>query len=352
MVWGHKTNTVSMIFGFKKDVLHPLKMWAYDFQIKYFGAWRFFMKQMKSQEKAMMKSHYIINCEQRILTPCIVHTCNGFTWSGGLADRLKGIVSAYEWCKRHDRPFKINFCEPFNLQDYLVPNEYDWLPNDVSYEGRNVHPIICLMEPRTGKYLADKWNDIFDKWMGKETQDMSMQYHIYTNVYCSDCNFSHLFNTLFKPCDRLQKELAHHFDLIGEKYISISFRFTTLLGDFTDCTGSPLDTDRKEKLILDSLNAIVEISHKAPKHDMILVTADSQTFLNRIKYPDVYVVPGELGHIDYDHSDDVNMKTFLDFFMISKAEAVYLAKGPGMYNSAFAKTAAMVNDKPFEIFEY
>ena len=46
------------------------------------------------------------------------------------------------------------------------------------------------------------------------------------------------------------------------------------------------------------------------------------------------------------------MKTFLDFYMISKAEAVYLAKGPGMYRSAFARTAAMVNNKPFEIYEY
>ena len=84
-----------------------------------------------------------------------------------------------------------------------------------------------------------------------------------------------------------------------------------------------------------------------------MVTADSEKFLSRAKnLNNVYIVPGKTGHIDYDRSDDVNMKTFLDFFLISKAKAVYLAKGPGMYNSAFAKTAALVNNRPFEVYEY
>ena len=98
---------------------------------------------------------------------------------------------------------------------------------------------------------------------------------------------------------------------------------------------------------------IRKISTDAPKHDKILITADSSTFLERVKkIENVYVIPGKIGHIDYDNGDDVNMKTFLDFYMISKAEAVYLAKGPRMYRSAFARTAAMVNNKPFEIYEY
>lgn len=45
----------------------------------------------------MFEKYYLISND--ILEPCIVHTCNGFTWSGGLADRLKGIVSVFEWCK-------------------------------------------------------------------------------------------------------------------------------------------------------------------------------------------------------------------------------------------------------------
>ena len=126
----------------KNDILHPLKIGWYNFQIKYFDTYRFFCKQQKRQEKTMFEKYYLISND--ILEPCIVHTCNGFTWSGGLADRLKGIVSVFEWCKKHNRHFKINFCEPFSLQDYLLPNKYDWLPNGVSYRGVNVQPRICL----------------------------------------------------------------------------------------------------------------------------------------------------------------------------------------------------------------
>ena len=184
-------------------------------------------------------------------------------------------------------------------------------------------------------------------------RDESQQYHVYTNMFLSDFHFSDSFNELFKPWKKKKKEIDFHLSKIDGSYISISFRFTTLLGDFTDCTGKPLPLDKRDKLIEESLEAISEIAKKAPQHDKILVTADSCTFLEHVKnLENIYVIPGKIGHIDYDHGDDVNMKTFLDFFMISKAEAIYLAKGPSMYNSAFAKTAAIVNNKPFEVYEY
>lgn len=337
----------------KKAFLHPIKMGWYDFQIKCFGAYRFFMKQMNAQERVMIREHYHIAPSAEALTPAIVHTCNGFTWSGGLADRLKGIVAIFCWCKKNNRRFMINFCEPFRLQDYLVPNEYDWLPEGVGYEGRNVLPKIYMQEPRTGKYLENQWSTLFPQWMKESVSDKNMQYHVYTNLYLQDVDFANLFNILFKPSEKLQKEIDYHLSQINGKYVSISFRFTTLLGDFIDCTGSPLNDEDKEKLICDSLKAVERISAMVPKHDKVLVTADSVTFLKRLKgMLGIYIIPGKVGHIDYDHGDDVNMKTFLDFLMISKAEAIYLAKGPGMYNSAFAKTAALINNKPFEVYEY
>lgn len=77
------------------------------------------------------------------------------------------------------------------------------------------------------------------------------------------------------------------------------------------------------------------------------------TFLREVvKLENVYVISGKVGHMDYDSGDDVTMKTFLDFLMIGNAEAVYLAKGPGMYNSSFAKTSALLHNKPFVVYEY
>lgn len=326
----------------------------YNFQIAVGGAWRFFCKQQHQQENSILRTHYngdkVSNCDN-----AVIFTCNGYIWHGGLADRLKGIVAVYDWCKHNNRQFQINFCEPFTLQDYLIPNSYNWLQSLVSYNKKQAEPRICLMEPRTcnRREVLENQNELLESWMGKNLADKSLQLHVYTNMYRSDVDFSKCFSELFRPCERLQKEIMHHKQQIGGKYISISFRFTTLLGDFTDCTGSPLPKQERDMLIRKSLDVITDIASQSAKHDKILVTADSKTFLKEaVKLDNLYVIPGKVGHIDYDHGDDVNMKTFLDFLMIADAEAVYLAKGPGMYNSAFAKTAALVNDRPFSVYEY
>lgn len=338
----------------KEKILHPLKMQWYEVQIRLGGAWWFFCKQQHQQEHTMLRAHYngdiVYDCND-----AVIFTCNGYIWHGGLADRLKGIVAVYDWCKRNNRQFQINFCEPFILQDYLIPNSYSWLPSVISYNNVQAEPRICLMEPRTcnRREVLENQNELLESWMSRNLTDRSHQQHVYTNMYRSSVYFSKCFNELFRPCERLQKEIAHHKQQMGGKYISISFRFTTLLGDFTDCTGSPLPVQERKILISESLDAITDIASKSAMHDKILVTADSETFLKEaVKLDNVYVIPGKVGHIDYDYGDDVNMKTFLDFLMIADAEAVYLAKGPGMYNSAFAKTAALVNDRPFNVYEY
>lgn len=48
----------------------------------------------------------------------------------------------------------------------------------------------------------------------------------------------------------------------------------------------------------------------------------------------------------------LSMEAFLEVSLIFKAEKVYLARSGKMYRSAFAKTAALVNGKPFEVFEF
>jgi len=337
----------------KRHIFHPLKMGWYNLQIAIGGAWHFFCKQQKQQEVKITRTYYN---NQIIENPdnAIIFQCNGFTWHGGLADRLKGIIAVYEWCKRNRRIFRINFVEPFTLQNYLIPNQVDWLPRSISYSMEQAEVKQCLMEPRTcyKKEVIEHQDELLESWLNENLVKTDKQLHIYTNMKRFDVQFCKSFHELFRPCPRLQKEVEYHKNKIGGKYISISLRFTTLLGDFTDCTGHPLSAKDKEKLIAASIEVVKEIGRKVRKHK-ILITADSMTFLSHIqKLPNVYVIPGKVGHIDYDHGDDINMKTFLDFFMIANAEAVFLAKTPEMYKSAFAETAAMVNDRSFNVIEY
>ena len=45
---------------------------------------------------------------------------------GGIADRLRGVVSSYDVAKKMGYDFRIFFDHPFRLEDYLVPAKVDW----------------------------------------------------------------------------------------------------------------------------------------------------------------------------------------------------------------------------------
>ena len=62
------------------------------------------------------------------------------------------------------------------------------------------------------------------------------------------------------------------------------------------------------------------------------------------------VLPGEIGHSNYSHSEAAHMKTFLDFLMIANANKIYLARTSQMFKSGFARKASMVNNVQFEEF--
>lgn len=336
----------------KLKFLHPIKMFYYDMEIKIFGAWRFFLKQQCRREEELVNKYYTNKSLDKV-NNCVVFTCNGLIWHGGLADRLKGIVSIYDWCKNNKREFRINFIHPFCLQKYLIPNTYNWFIDEIQYSFKSAEPKVCLMEPRTcnKKEVLDNQYQLLTKWCDDNLCAGTKQIHVYTNMDRKLKNFSILFNDLFKPSERLQCEIDKNLNNIGGNFISISFRFTTIMGDFTDCAGTEYSEENKEQLLRDCVDAIKDISKQAPAHDKVLITADSERFLKyaQKQLENIYIIPGKVGHIDYSNSDDVNMKTFLDFMLISKAEKVYLVKNKDMYNSAFARTAAMVNNKEFEI---
>ena len=337
----------------KYKYLHPIKIVFYEIEIYILGAWRFFLKQQRSQEKKMIKEYYNNTDDTLTVNNEIIFTCNGYIWHGGLADRLKGSVSIYEWCKRNNKVFKINFCHPFMLEHYFIPNKYDWQINNVTYNKKCSIPKICLTEQRAcGKKDVQKnYDKYINKWLDDNLNLKNKQIHVYTNTRLANKNFSTLFNELFKPSERLQFEIDKNLENLGKKYISVSFRFTTIMGDFTDCAGKEYQEEDKILLLKNCVQAVENIRKYAPTHDKVLITADSERFLNYAKdnLEYIYIRPGKVGHIDYDNNDDVNMKTFLDFMLISKAEKVYLVKNKDMYNSAFAKTAAMIYNKDFEI---
>ena len=49
-----------------------------------------------------------------------------------------------------------------------------------------------------------------------------------------------------------------------------------------------------------------------------------------------------------DASNEVYMKSFVDLFVLSKAEKIYLLQTGDMYHSGFAKQASMIENVPYE----
>ena len=285
----------------------------------------------------------------------VVCIFDGKTKNGGLADRLRGIVSVYEVCKEQNLDFKILFTSPFNLSEFLVPNKVDWRINEEELNYNTNVTDICYIDTLTGSdYEAAKQK----KWFRKEFKKQYKEFHIRTNALFSyKGHYSSLFHELFRPSEKLQASINKQKEILNHEYISTSFRFMNLLGDFNETTElhNKLTKEEQDKLITINIKQLHNLHNKYP-HLRILVNSDSTTFLQEAKKIDyVYVIPGNVTHIDAENNCnkyDIYEKTFIDFFMITNAQKIYLMRTGQMYNSGYPYAASKIYDKPFEKIEF
>lgn len=277
----------------------------------------------------------------------------GLVRSGGLADRFRGILSTFYVCKKLNLKFKLYYIYPFSLNNYVVPNLYDWTINekDIKHDIPS-DSIIVLDTTEDSVFQKSKQ----EKYLMKHLRECVGQTHVYTNASFSyDKNYHILFNELFKPSDRLQNAIDNQLRLIGSRYVSVSCRFLDLLGDFNETYGYNiclLDSE-KENLLISLLRKIEKI-HSQNEGLRVLINSDSRTFLNYVtQHTDyTYVIPGEITHIDnqkFDDNYEKYEKTFLDFFMIANADHIYTLKTGRMHNTGYPYAASFVYNKPYSL---
>ncbi len=281
------------------------------------------------------------------------------TTTVGLSDRLRGAIFIYNSIKElHkkgiDVDFKINFTYPFELSQYLEPNAYDWKisPDQISYNSEQSEVIDLYHRPK----VSDIEIRAHRKYLqSRVIKSPCRQIHVYSNIIAP---FSDSFNELFKPSASLQQALNSHQQALDSEagYISASFRFLNLLGDFNeviDC--KTLDKQEQERLISRCLDELKKIHSREPNRS-ILVASDSCTFLKiaQAELPYVYIIEGEITHMGNteDGSFELHLKTFIDYLMIAGAEKIYLLRTGDMYKSEFPRTAAMINNRPFERIKF
>ncbi|WP_313097159.1 hypothetical protein [Empedobacter sp.] len=277
----------------------------------------------------------------------IIYMADGKMLHGGLSDRLCGIVSAYACSKDLGLDFKILFESPYSLSDYLKPNLINWeiSKDEVSFNRREAEATYI-------PYYSKSHN--FQKKISKKRLKSNLsQVHVYTNMrYFTKSEFKSLFNELFKLSESLKDKIEFNKSHLPNKYISITFRFQQLLGDFEEGNFPKIETvEEKENLIKKCINKIEQIKRENPTYHKILVTSDSKIFLNRVEELDyTYTIPGDIVHMDFVDKKDLfeeHLKSFVDLFMIGNADKIYLANFSPLYQSTFPKTAAFLNNSHY-----
>lgn len=280
----------------------------------------------------------------------IIVCFDGVVSHGGLLDRLKGALSFYEVAKHKNVEFKICFNHPFQLTDFLEPNEVNWNIEKITYNPFQ-DEVLYLMNNFTVNPL-----DLI-------SSNKKKKYFVYCNIdylktinsHLSDIKIHELwrnnFEQLFKKSLFLKEAMAK---LPEESNIVCHTRFTTLMGDFADTTSIVLNEKEKEILVSKIIEKLVEIQLKN-ENTPIYVLSDSVVFLNIIKEKTNFkTLAGTPKHVDVNSNSsnvDEHLKTFTDFYFMSNSNQVYLMKIDKMYNSGFSKYAAIIGNKPFSIVQ-
>lgn len=279
--------------------------------------------------------------------PIVVFNVDGNFYSGGMADRFKGAVTAYAFCKQRGLDFRIRYVHPFELSDYLVPAEYDWRLRDGEYTD-------CLWDAKLMYARAEYGRRLYRQFPRKR------QLHFYGNYnnldylnrkWGTDYRWGTFFRELFRPAERLQKALDKIKSGIEPGYMAAVFRFQNLLGDFPEYRFSALESEEERRALMDRcLDGLQKLMAHYPEKKF-LVTSDSGVFLSEAARLDrVFIIPGKVVHLGSVSGEDydVYLKSFIDFFMLSEAERIYCIGTQEMYPSEFPMYAAKLNDVPFE----
>lgn len=253
--------------------------------------------------------------KQLVTSKMLIYMADGKMRHGGISDRLRGAVSVYKLCKKMGLVFKINFVHPFELNDYLVPNMYDWYisPEEIVYDRRKSSPVVRS----TG--LSERMWKIQEKRMAAKVKKHKMQYHIYTNACFAESEFHDLFAELFKPSFKLQSLIDENLKNLGGDYISISYRFQQALGDFKDSPSKILKEKDASILIKKCLDACSYIHEIAPFHKKILITSDSARFINEVRcFSYVYIIPGDIATRNTDRKNRLKFIHTISIFQKEK----------------------------------
>lgn len=186
------------------------------------GLWNYCVWEQDNYVNKFLKPKYNSQNQSRAenIEYIVYFICNGFEKSGGLADRLKGLISVYGWCKKHQIQFGIYWDNPFELTDYLQIKSNKVLANSLLRPCFNLKDVSVKRMMMGGLFGREEirlnLNNLSNNWFDENLQNRGYkQSHIYTNLKTEVSNFGLLFNELFQPAPSLQNAINEQLNCIG-----------------------------------------------------------------------------------------------------------------------------------------
>ena len=275
----------------------------------------------------------------------IVARVDGTTFHGGLTDRWKGIVSLYALAKVLGRDFRILYTYPFDIEEYQVPNRYDWRLSAEELSGslRNTHMLRLTGETTLRRVQHLPTNKQVHAYANRDWLTLINE------QYGTAFRWGELFDELFKPSDRLTGALKAYNGLLHQPYIAVAFRTQNIFGDYPEYHYPAVDKKRQEDVAARCIDYL-SLLHEQTRRPL-LVTSDSWRLTERASVLSfVTATSGSAAHVDT--TDDATWeqyaKSFVDFYLLAGAQTVYCAGTDEMYPSEFPKYAALLREVPFQ----
>lgn len=263
-------------------------------------------------------------------------------YAGGLCDRFKGMISAYAWAKANGYGFRILHTTPYDLSVFLKHAAYDWtLKEGELSRGASSTKLFLVRGEKGGRLLKFKPDGRQMHYYG----NMDVLARI-NDVFGKEYKWGDLFKELFKPSEELQALIDEAKP--EEEYVSASFRFQKLLGDFDEKYHASINSEEARKELIDKCLAAIERIRSENPGKKVLVTSDSTTFIEAAKHLEgVFTVEGKRVHIQYDTDAayDDYLTCFIDFYLLTESCRLYRVCFGKMYLTGFPATAALVNGR-------
>lgn len=270
---------------------------------------------------------------------------DGIAIGCGFADRLRGILTLIEQCKKQNIDFQIKFTSPFNLSKYYSFKEFN---DDSSVTKDQDYRVEFL--PTECRSIVDDFLNIFTSIYGSISISTNENGYFNQNTFVQN----------FKRTEFLSIELAKYKKIIGGEYVSISLRFAGVLGDFKEVASFKiLDESEQISLMNKCKNEIIKFMKDRLLGTKVLVLSDSTKFLKFIqKIPGIYVFPEHICHTssivnqNTENTEKSFLKTLIDFNLIMEARESYRFETQYLYPTNFPNIATKCVDRKLVIHKF